>query len=741
MKSFSWLISMAVIGALVVSFLPGKVLATIQCNGSPSGTSPQCGYRFGLCFNSSSSWSDSCGWYYGYCGYCKPVGSSCNGNSCQSNAGGGGGCSGNSVFSQSGCSTCNDAYSCGSNLCGQTVTDGCGGTHICDDSSDNCTNENNYCANSGYTNVCGTFCGGTIGGNCGGEAVNHCAGSTYTSPNGCGSCTGTKGPSCANPATVCAGTGITSSNGCGTCPGGTLGPVCQDPAQICAGTGISSSNGCGTCPGGTLGPVCQDPAQVCAGTGISSSNGCGSCTGGTRCDTPAISSLTANPVDDADFNNVTYVDINWSVMTTDWNGAGSCGGGSSYTVCVGTNSVDPCSGGTSYTTPNPTTYTYRYSQSAVGRYYWRVRATNDCGLSSGGSFIHYFDIFQPAKTCSITLSTNEMGVSQTTDITLTANANSTYGDTARVWLEKWNTGAQVSPNNLSPAATEGLNVQYYYHFTSADCNSSMSSCTKTTTISVPTAGNYYLHCDVPTMPKGCSGNPFCPYEGLGGTAACGSYVSCSATDNKALCVDGFTAPADANVGNAYVTGWNAAPWGACSTATPSTRSRTRSCTGDCAGKLACKTYLDSKAGCAVANNCSAAVLNGGTGRYEQTETEQCKGTISGYIFDASDCNDCGSCPTTTNLTSGDFTVSGPMISTNPISINGSGQYSLTGYAYSAAPTASYSFNFSNLVAAGLAGDPVPRLVCASATPVLSDPLTTCRDESCNSVTNSFGMWR
>ncbi len=64
-----------------------------------------------------------------------------------------------------------------------------------------------------------------------------------------------------------------------------------------------------------------------------------------------------------------------------------------------------------------------------------------------------------------------------------------------------------------------------------------TGCSSSTVISDLPAGDYKLHCDLPTDPQRCSGNPNCTYEG--GSVTCSGWASCSSQDNTTLQV---TAP-------------------------------------------------------------------------------------------------------------------------------------------------------------------------------------------------------
>lgn len=144
-----------------------------------------------------------------------------------------------------------------------------------------------------------------------------------------------------------------------------------------------------------------------------------------------------------------------------------------------------------------------------------------------------------SKTCTVTASANNVVQGEPLTLTVTANADFTSTDTARIWAEKTDF-VQISP---TPAGTsEYINPPwpelpntYHYQITAADCAlNGPGSCIGTATISSLPAGNYNFHCDLPTDPLKCSGNPYCSYEG--GTGDCGSFVSCSDTDNVGVTI-------------------------------------------------------------------------------------------------------------------------------------------------------------------------------------------------------------
>jgi len=150
-----------------------------------------------------------------------------------------------------------------------------------------------------------------------------------------------------------------------------------------------------------------------------------------------------------------------------------------------------------------------------GTYYWRATANN--GSRSANSSTYSFSVSQTAKSCTVTIPEpsiweNWDPSSPTVQVTVDGAAHASYGNSVRLFVERVN-GAQLSTNNILPTANPYENSgTYYYDIVSAGCSSDMDSCTNTTSISLPTAGNYFFHCDIPQAPRRCSGNPFCSYE-------------------------------------------------------------------------------------------------------------------------------------------------------------------------------------------------------------------------------------
>lgn len=229
----------------------------------------------------------------------------------------------------------------------------------------------------------------------------------------------------------------------------------------------------------------------------------------------------SQPSNNTTYYNVPYVDLEWT--HSGW-GAACSNADNDFEICVNNTASGnyPNCSFVNQDQDDHTDLTYQFTRGnwlnsvTPDTYYWKVTADN--GASQSTSSTYQFTVEQPEKECTVTLpDSSNWGswteANPTVQVTLTGNAQASYGNTVRLFATKLN-GSQLLPNNISPAATEVHNPggAYYYNLTSAACTSGTSSCTTTTTVSLPTPGNYYFHCDVSDQPNRCSGNPFCSYE-------------------------------------------------------------------------------------------------------------------------------------------------------------------------------------------------------------------------------------
>lgn len=209
------------------------------------------------------------------------------------------------------------------------------------------------------------------------------------------------------------------------------------------------------------------------------------------------------------------------------------------------------------------------------------------------------------------------------------------------------------------------------------------------------------------------------YWGVKATNMCGSSSVLSATRN--ICIEGYTLPGDAGVGNAYFSQWSACD--------PNTHKRTRTCREDCG-----------------TDNCAAAAASG-------LLEEDCLGEIRGTIFDATDLTSCPSfdpvtgyligVDTTLTANNRDFVINDQStVPTHPWApittpeTNSTGNYNVRVYA-----PANYSYDFSNLRDMYVVSDG-PKLTCTSAVAVVPGNSTSCGTQPCSIVNNmSFGFER
>lgn len=119
-------------------------------------------------------------------------------------------------------------------------------------------------------------------------------------------------------------------------------------------------------------------------------------------------------------------------------------------------------------------------------------------------------------------------------------------------------------------------------------------------------------------------------------------------------------------------------------------------------------------------------------------TEDCVGTITGTLFDASDIGSCGEMGTEDKYANQQFTITPANVGKWPIlsgtaptvTTNGSGVYAQNVYASATLP-ASYSLNYVSLIASGLAAG--IKLECQTALPTVTGQAQV--------VTKDTGFWR
>jgi hypothetical protein len=256
------------------------------------------------------------------------------------------------------------------------------------------------------------------------------------------------------------------------------------------------------------------------------------------CGTPDAPSLVS-PNSGVTLQNTSYVDLDWSAPAS-WGGSDSCGSAKEYLVCVSSDGGATCN--IASTVVQAPATNKQVTISTTGTFYWKVTAINSCG-GQATSAIRSFVASQLPKTCSVTVAKDIGTTQESVTVTVTGNTYSSYGDTIRLWLEKYDATQYPTPAEITPGVTQLLSGgRYYYHLDSADCTST-GTCTKTINLKIPNPGKYYLHCDVPTDPNNCSGNPFCsfnygsinPTPPLSAQINCGGWVTCSNADTAYYC--------------------------------------------------------------------------------------------------------------------------------------------------------------------------------------------------------------
>jgi hypothetical protein len=286
----------------------------------------------------------------------------------------------------------------------------------------------------------------------------------------------------------------------------------------------------------------------CAGStcvGSSCSGNCGSLSG-THCDTPSgsppLSAGPSSPPDGSSYDNVPSVVLSWPESGIDWNGSGSCGGPSNsdggYDICIASSDVNARSDNCIERITgvhSPYTYTYSVNPHAnAGTYYWSVRGRNGCGaVGPYASTSKWFVLRNTPRVCALTYShVCTAAAPYQTTVQLSGNAFTTNSDTVRLWVQRADGGA-IAANSISYTINGGPSQTATNELTAAECTSTgMAPCSvPNILITFPNNALYYIHCDVPSEPQKCSGNPFCSYESWGGAANCSPWQSCSGSDN------------------------------------------------------------------------------------------------------------------------------------------------------------------------------------------------------------------
>ena len=145
------------------------------------------------------------------------------------------------------------------------------------------------------------------------------------------------------------------------------------------------------------------------------------------------------------------------------------------------------------------------------------------------------------KTCSVSMTPGSYG---NISVTLSGRGN-VSGENVRLYLE--NTSATTLSNTPGGTTPAGPYDGRYYYYVGACLSYFGTSCSSTFNITNIPAGDYYLHCDLPTDLYKCSGNPFCNHErpsmpgGSDCTTPSPGWVSCSSNDNVSFSIVAPTA--------------------------------------------------------------------------------------------------------------------------------------------------------------------------------------------------------
>jgi len=421
-----------------------------------------------------------------------------------------------------------------SNVIVKDVYAGCSGSFSCGTTVQDCSSEPECGGGACTGGFCSDFTPCSCTDVCGGvPAPKSCVGENQAAcenPSGCefgqcflgGFCTWT-----------CTPTNSYWSDWSGTCGNVTrtcLGSVSCGGSNLCTGSSSTCLGGCGWtttsswCDSGCGNQNCwKNENDACGAANPNNPIANGSTCN--RCNIVNIS--LSSPANGVSYSNVPSIPFSWTLGT--W--GNSCGDARSYTLCL-SNNQSTCNVA-SINTGETASHTYNSESLSTDTYYWRVTATNrDQSITSGW---RAFNLVNTPKTCTVSLSAQYPNagpvgaVSATT--TVTGQTFASNGDDVRLFVEEasnGNTSINGVPISVSPAADVVGSLPYYYHILTGGCDGVVDSdlCNKDTDITLSTRGDYYFHCDVPSEPNNCSGNPF-------GLPA--GWDSCSDNDNVAFC--------------------------------------------------------------------------------------------------------------------------------------------------------------------------------------------------------------
>lgn len=161
--------------------------------------------------------------------------------------------------------------------------------------------------------------------------------------------------------------------------------------------------------------------------------------------------------------------------------------------------------------------------------------------STSGASVQCGGMIDLKKTCSITPNntTTTIPYNTQTSYTLSGTGQESSPEPVNIYLARPD-HAQIVPapaGTVEVVCTSCTPQMYFYRFAqTTSANSIPSTITAQTPLVNP--GTYLIHCDLPTSPGACSGNPICTYEG--GTYTCTGWQSCSSADNSTLIVSAPT---------------------------------------------------------------------------------------------------------------------------------------------------------------------------------------------------------
>ena len=136
----------------------------------------------------------------------------------------------------------------------------------------------------------------------------------------------------------------------------------------------------------------------------------------------------------------------------------------------------------------------------------------------------YFDV-----NCTVQLTQPIIGIGSSA--TVNFSSQGAVGQSVDLFLTSWPNGSAISP---PPGTASTDQSKTYYKLGS--CIADGGACSVSLPTSLP-QGQYYLMCNTNNPQVGvCSGNPFCPYENLGGIINCIGWSSCSTLDNALLTI-------------------------------------------------------------------------------------------------------------------------------------------------------------------------------------------------------------